>query len=91
MSETLMLELGKTLGRQRAHDIVYEVAQMAAGGSRPFRDLLAEDVEISSRLSADEIDRILDPMTHIGLCREMAHEQAEVARSTAAVIRAGGA
>ena len=29
MAEALMLELGKRLGRQRAHDIVYEAAQGA--------------------------------------------------------------
>ena len=31
MSESLMLALGRELGRQRAHDAVYEAAQEAAG------------------------------------------------------------
>ncbi len=88
MSETLMLELGRSMGRQRAHDVIYEVAQEAAVSERPFRDLLAAREEVISRLTPDEIDRLLDPLNHIGQCREMADEQAAVGRRVAADIRA---
>ena len=90
MSETLMLELGREIGRQRAHDAIYEVAQEAATGDRPFRELLAEQPDVSSRLSAEQIDRLLDPLNHIGQCREMADEQAANGRRVAAEIRARG-
>src|SRR5213594_1628775 len=43
MAEALMLELGKQIGRQRAHDAVYDAAQAAVTQSRPFRETLAED------------------------------------------------
>jgi hypothetical protein len=33
MAEALMLELGKQIGRQRAHDAVYEPAQAAVRGA----------------------------------------------------------
>lgn len=88
MSETLMLELGRSIGRQRAHDVIYEVAQEAAVSERPFRDLLAERPEVTSHLSSEQIDRLLDPLNHIGQCREMADEQAAVGRRVAAEIRA---
>src|SRR5882672_2683545 len=52
MAEALMLELGKQIGRQRAHDAVYEAAQGSVTQSRPFRELLAEDPHVSARLSA---------------------------------------
>ena len=35
MAEALMLELGKQIGRQRAHDAVYEAAQASVTQSRP--------------------------------------------------------
>jgi len=88
MSETLMLELGRSMGRQRAHDAIYEVAQEAAVSERPFRDLLAAREEVISHLTPAKIDRLLDPLNHIGQCREMADEQAAVGRRVAAEIRA---
>ena len=87
MSETLMLELGRTIGRQRAHDVIYELAQEAATSDRPFRELLAAQPDVSSRLSSEELDRLLDPLNHIGQCREMADEQAAVGRRVAAELR----
>ncbi|MEZ4502290.1 MAG: adenylosuccinate lyase family protein [Dehalococcoidia bacterium] len=88
MSETLMLELGRTIGRQRAHDAIYDVAQETATSDRPFRELLAEQPDVSSRLSAEQIDTLLDPLNHIGQCREMADEQAANGRRVAAELRA---
>src|SRR5207244_11466575 len=35
--EALMLELGKQIGRQRAHDVVYEAAQASVTQARPFK------------------------------------------------------
>jgi adenylosuccinate lyase len=87
MSETLMLELGRTIGRQRAHDVIYEVAQEAATGTRPFRELLAEQPEVAQRLSSEDVDRLLDPLNHIGQCRELADEQAANARRVASELR----
>jgi len=87
MSETLMLELGRAIGRQRAHDAIYEVAQEAATSDHAFRELLAAQPDVASRLSGEELDRLLDPLNHIGQCREMADEQAGVARRVAAELR----
>ena len=42
MAEALMLELGKQIGRQRAHDAVYEAGAGLGDRGRPFRELLAE-------------------------------------------------
>ena len=52
MAEALMLELGKQIGRQRAHDVVYEAAQAAFTGGRPFRELLAEDPHVRAQAHA---------------------------------------
>jgi len=35
MAEALMLELGRQIGRQRAHDAVYDAAQASVTRSRP--------------------------------------------------------
>jgi adenylosuccinate lyase len=86
MSEALMLELGKYIGRQRAHDAVYEAAQAAATTGRPFRDLLAEDAQVSARLSAEQIGTLLDPARYTGLCQQFAERGATHARKVALAL-----
>src|SRR5213594_139915 len=84
MAEALMLELGKQIGRQRAHDAVYEAAQAAVTQSRPFREMLAEDPHVHARLTAPQIDALLDPARYTGLCRQFAERGAATARKVAA-------
>src|SRR6266540_6522509 len=55
LQRLVMLSLGAQIGRQRAHDIVYEAAQAAATTGRPFRELLAEDEAVSARLTAAQV------------------------------------
>src|SRR6202022_1705711 len=43
MAEAVMLSLGQTIGRQHAHDVVYDAAQAAFVEGRPFGAVLAED------------------------------------------------
>ena len=87
MSEALMLELGKQIGRQRAHDAVYEAAQGSVTQGRPFRELLAEDPHVSGRLTAAQVEALLDPAQYTGLCHQFAERGAVRARETAAAIR----
>src|SRR5213593_4760358 len=61
MAEALMLELGKQIGRQRAHDVVYEAAQASVTQSRPFKEMLAKDPNVSAGLTTSQIDALLDP------------------------------
>jgi adenylosuccinate lyase len=91
MAEALMLELGKVIGRQRAHDVVYEAAQAAATDGRPFRELLAADQQVAAHLKPAQIDALLDPARYTGLCRQFAERGAIQARQTAAAIVASEA
>ena len=88
MSERIMLALGARVGRQRAHDIIYEHAQQAAIDNVPFRDLLAADQEVTEHLSARELDDLLDPAAYTGACAQMARMQAARGREVASAIRA---
>jgi adenylosuccinate lyase len=87
MAEALMLELGKRIGRQRAHDAVYDAAQASVTGSRPFRETLAAEPHVAAGLSATQIDALLDPARYTGLCREFAERGAATARATAASLQ----
>ena len=80
MSERVMLELGKKIGRQRAHDAVYDAAQRSVTEGRGFRETLAEEREVSSLLSEEQISDLLDPEQYTGLCAYFAEIFAEKAR-----------
>ena len=86
MAEALMLELGKSIGRQRAHDAVYDAAQGSVTQSRPFRELLAEDPHVSARLTSSQVDALLDPARYAGLCSLFAERGAAQGREVAATI-----
>lgn len=89
MSESLMLTLGRELGRQRAHDAVYEAAQEAAVSGESFAALLAARPEVQGHLDAARIDALLDPAAYTGDSARQASEQAQRAREVAAAIGAG--
>jgi 3-carboxy-cis,cis-muconate cycloisomerase len=90
MAEAVMLNLGARIGRQHAHDIVYDAAQAAFVENRPFAELLAADARVSAHLGKSEIEALLDPTAYTGLCAEMARDAARRARTAVAEIAGGG-
>jgi adenylosuccinate lyase len=90
MAEAVMLELGKTIGRQHAHDVVYDAAQAAFVENKPFAPLLAADRRVTAHLDAAAIDKLLDPTAYTGLCAMMARDAAARARSAAGELQSAG-
>jgi 3-carboxy-cis,cis-muconate cycloisomerase len=86
MAEAVMLDLGAAIGRQHAHDVVYDAAQAAFVEDRPFGALLMDDPRVTAHLDRAAIEKLLDPTAYTGLCAEMAREAASRARTTAAQI-----
>ena len=83
MAEAIMLELGREIGRQKAHDAVYDAAQASFLEGRPFSDTLVEVEEVSSRLSPERISELLDPTRYTGVCSVFAERGAKQAREVA--------
>jgi adenylosuccinate lyase len=83
MAEAVMLELGATIGRQHAHDVVYDAAQEAFIEARPFSSVLVADPRVREHLDASAVEKLLDPVAYTGLCAVMAREAAARARSVA--------
>jgi adenylosuccinate lyase len=80
MAEAVMLDLGKAIGRQHAHDVVYDAAMEAAVEGKRFGDLLAADPRVTTHLDARGIEALLDPTAYTGLCADMARDAAARAR-----------
>jgi adenylosuccinate lyase len=88
MAEAVMLQLGTTLGRQHAHDVVYDAAQAAFVEGRGFAAMLATDPRVTAHLAGAAIDSLLDPIAYTGLCADIAREAAARAQRAAALIAA---
>jgi len=71
ISEAVMMGLGPTLGRQRAHDLVYEICRAVVAGQGSFLDLLAAHPEIKPHMGRDALARLLDPANYCGLSGPM--------------------
>jgi adenylosuccinate lyase len=67
LSEAVMLRLGEVLGRNAAHDLVYDAAMAAFEGGPSFRERLLADPRIAKVLPEGELDRLLDPTAYTGL------------------------
>ncbi|MBN8874108.1 MAG: adenylosuccinate lyase family protein [Rhodospirillales bacterium] len=85
MAEAVMLDLGRAIGRQHAHDVVYDAAQAAFVEHRSFSEVLAADQRVTAHMAPDAIRGLLDPTAYTGLCAQMAREAAARARLGAAV------
>ena len=71
VSEAVMMGLGPHLGRQRAHDLVYDICRKVVATGTPLAELLAQDAEISRHLSRAQLDKMCDPANYLGLSGEM--------------------
>ncbi len=83
MSEALMLELGRSLGRQRAHDAIYDAAQASVVEEKPFTETLAEVEDVRENLTREQIDALIDPTKYTGASELLAERFAARAREVA--------
>lgn len=66
MSEAVMMGLGPYIGREYAHDLVYDICRAALKEKRPLIDLLAEHPEINRHVTREQLASFCDPMNNLG-------------------------
>jgi len=71
VSEAVMMGLAPYIGRQRAHDLVYDICRKVVETGRPLVDLLSENPEISKHLDRKALEKLVDPANYLGLSGEM--------------------
>lgn len=70
LSEGVMLTLAQKVGKQTAHDLVYNIAMAAFESGRPLKQALLDNSEITAHLSGEEIEQLFDYRQQVGLCPE---------------------
>ena len=71
VSERVMLTLGKYIGRQTAHDVIYEASMKAFEEDCLLGDILKQDERVTSRIPAEVLEEVLEPMNYTGSCGKM--------------------
>ena len=66
MSEAVMMGLGHHLGREYAHDLVYELCREALKQRRPLLELLCENAEIMRHVSREQLAAMCEPTRYLG-------------------------
>lgn len=66
MSEAVMMGLGPYLGREYAHDLVYDLCRQALAERRPLVDILEAHPEINRHLNRSQLEELCNPMNHLG-------------------------
>jgi 3-carboxy-cis,cis-muconate cycloisomerase len=66
VSEAVMMGLGPYLGRQYAHDLVYDICRKVVPTGRPLIDLLSENAEIAKHLDRGALEKLCDPANYLG-------------------------
>jgi adenylosuccinate lyase len=84
LSEGVMLALAKFVGKQTAHDLVYNSAMTAAKNHRLLKEALLENPAVAQHLSVAELDALFDYRRQIGLCSQFVDRMAAFIRSSQA-------
>jgi 3-carboxy-cis,cis-muconate cycloisomerase len=66
MSEAVMMGLGPYIGREYAHDLVYDLCRESLKTKTPLIDLLAAHPEISRHVDRAQLLQMLDPTHYLG-------------------------
>lgn len=66
-AEALMMRLSADYGRLDAHELIYELAQKSISENLNFREVLLADPRVGSKLTAADLDEIMNPNHYIGL------------------------
>ncbi len=67
MAEAVMMAIAGRIGHERAHELVSEASTRATAEGRGLGDVLRLDREVTDLLAPEEISRLLEPESYLGI------------------------
>jgi adenylosuccinate lyase len=81
-AEPVMLALvDRGMGRQEAHELVRRCSMEAGGGATDFERALMARPEVSSRMTRQELDALLDPSNYTGSAEQIVRNVVQAVRA----------
>ena len=71
VAEAVMMGLAPQMGRQEAHDVVYDACRIANEKQMTLADALSANPQVFGRIDRATIDRLTSPGNYLGLASEM--------------------
>jgi 3-carboxy-cis,cis-muconate cycloisomerase len=71
VAEAVMMGLAPEIGRQEAHDVVYDACRLANENGMTLADALSADPRVTGRIDRATIDRLTSPKNYLGLAPAM--------------------
>ena len=71
LSERVMFVLSEKLGKQTAHELVYQASMKGIEGGMTFERALMENPQVSKALSPAELRDALDPAAYLGHAQQI--------------------
>ena len=69
-AEAVTMVLGKQIGKAAAHQLMESASRKAIERKMHLREVLSADVEVSSRLTAAELEKLFDPQNYTGMASQ---------------------
>jgi len=71
LSERVMFALAEKLGKQTAHELVYDLSMQGTSKGITFRQALMESAQVKQAIGTEELGALLDPTTYVGFAPEI--------------------
>jgi adenylosuccinate lyase len=81
LSERVMFALSAKVGKQTAHELVYEASMRGLERGTTFEDALMKDRRVRQALSDAELEATLDPTSYVGRAPEIVDQVLAEART----------
>ncbi len=83
VGEAVMMGLAPLVGRQQAHDLVYDACRESIESRRPLLDILRERPQVAAKVPGDRLAALCDPANYFGASRLMVDQMVQVAEKQA--------
>ncbi|MBV9587595.1 MAG: adenylosuccinate lyase family protein, partial [Alphaproteobacteria bacterium] len=71
VAEAVMMGLAPHIGRNEAHDLVYDACRKAIESNRPLYDVLLDVPEVAGPLGPEKLKALTDPANYLGAAQAM--------------------
>jgi len=71
VAEAVMMGLAPLIGRNEAHDLVYDACRVAIESDRPLYDVLLGTPSVAGPLGAEKLKALTDPANYLGAAQAM--------------------
>ncbi len=86
-SEYVMMNVAAKIGKDKAHELMYDKAMKVELEGKDYYTVLMEDENITAMFTPEELKKMIDPASYTGICNIIAVEMAEKAKKKAGEMK----